>query len=247
MKILIKFATRGRAIKAKATIDNIFATISHKIDFAIVVSADLDDPEMNNPGMLAYMNHRENILFCLGTSKSKIDAINRDMDNPWIKSYLGTWDMLINMSDDMTFTVQDWDLKMKELVEWVWGEGYTDWFAHFNDSRVGILLPTMSIMGRKYYERDGYIYHPDYKSFSCDAEAMYVAMMRHRYHYFAEALFSHDHPSFIGGANDVTYTVNSQATTHDEKVYWARLNNYFHEPITESTPIPYRKYVNQKS
>ena len=36
-------------------------------------------------------------------------------------------------------------------------------------------LNTLCIIGRKYYERFGYIYHPDYKSFWCDAEFTEVA------------------------------------------------------------------------
>lgn len=60
----------------------------------------------------------------------------------------------------------------------------------------------MSIIGRKYYERDGYVYHPDYKSLWCDNEAMAVAKKRGRYKYVNQQIFEHRHPAWIGGEKD---------------------------------------------
>ena len=113
----------------------------------------------------------------------------------------------------------------------------------YNDGFVGDKLSTLSIMGRDYFNRDGYIYHPDYKSFSCDAEAFYVAQMRGKHHYFDKIIFKHQHPAWIGIGNDETYSKNSLATDHDLKVYWHRLNNYFFEPHDENTPIPYKQFM----
>lgn len=222
MSLLIKYATRGRAEWFKRAVINIINTIGTN-DFKIIVSADEDDVTMNNPNIHQFVwDNRECMVgIFYGPHVSKIHAINRDMeqaDDDW------TW--LINMSDDMTFTKYMWDVTMQQRIKSVWGDS-TDYFAHFSDGYVHDKLPTMSIMGREYYERDNYIYHPDYKSFSCDAEAMFVAMKRGRHHYFPDVLFLHQHPTQTPKPQDETYRVNSLATPHDLKVYWGRLNSNF--------------------
>jgi hypothetical protein len=225
----------GRPELFKKALQNIYSTISTN-NFLILVSADTNDLSMNNDGMIEYLKSCHNLQYHFGDSESKIHAINRDMDKS------GEWDILVNMSDDMHFVKEGWDLNIERDTKAVWGDSL-DWFAHYNDGYVMDALPTLSIMGRKYYERDNYIYHPSYKSFSSDAEAMYVAMMREKHHYFSDVLFKHQHPAWIGIPNDETYRKNSLATDHDTAVYWHRLRNYFFEPFDETTPIPYNQFI----
>lgn len=221
--ILIKYATRGRADWFKKAMINMQATISDDVNYTILVSADEDDPEMNNKHINNFLGSMNNTIWVFGKSDNKIDAINRDM------KFAEDWDILVNMSDDMSFKVPGWDNIIRQRTKDIWRQS-TDFFAHFNDGYTGDKLPTMSIIGRQYYERDGYIYHPSYRSFSCDAEAYYVAMMRERYHYFPEILFLHQHPGNTPMATDKTYQINSLHTNHDIQIYFERLKNYFYEP-----------------
>ncbi len=233
--ILIKYATRGRPQWFKRAISNIMETISTD-DYMILVSADLDDLTMNTPDIIQFCAQHPQITIIHGNSKNKVEAINRDME------FAGDWDILVNMSDDMWFKVRGWDNIIKQRTQEVWGRSLF-WFAHFNDGYAKDALPTMSIMGREYFECDGYIYHPSYRSFSCDAEAMYVAMMRQRYRYFDEILFLHQHPANTPVSNDATYRTNSLHTPHDTKNYFERLNRFFDFPLTESTPIPFKEHL----
>jgi enamine deaminase RidA (YjgF/YER057c/UK114 family) len=50
------------------------------------------------------------ILLVYGTSKNKVDAINRDMD-AFSKPH---WDILVNMSDDMEFTYKGFDIDIRK-------------------------------------------------------------------------------------------------------------------------------------
>lgn len=220
--LLIKYATRGRPVWFKKAILNILSTIVTQ-EYKILVSADLDDTTMNSADIIAFTAQYPKITLIHGNSKSKVEAINADME------FSENWDILVNMSDDMFFTVKGWDDIISKRTEEVWGDSL-NWFAHFNDGYTKDLLPTMSIMGREYYEREGYIYHPSYRSFSCDAEAMYVAIMRGRYHYFPEVLFLHQHPANMPKHGDNTYHINSLHTPHDTANYFERLKYYFHEP-----------------
>lgn len=225
MKILIKYASRGRREMFLQRMGNIQKTISKSANYIIIVSIDEDDETMKD---LPALDHT---YICVGKSKNKIEAINANMD------LVNDWDILINFSDDMVFVVDNWDQQMEEIIKTAWQD--TDFFAHFNDGYVGNKLPTMSIIGRQYYERDKYIYHPSYKTESCDAEAMYVAMMRGRHEYFPVILFRHEHPCNNGGITDDTYQRNGINARSDHQNYFNRMKIYF--GITERLCVPFQK------
>lgn len=234
MKILIKYATRGRPAKFRDAIRNIQNTITTK-DYLIVVSIDSDDKAI----LEEIHKHRPSVHMAVyvGKPAGKIAAINRDLNHEF-----DGWDLLINFSDDMKFVVPGWDRIMINKIKGVWGESL-DFFAHFSDGYVKDKLPTMSIMGREYYERFFYIYPPCYRSVSCDAEAMYVAMMLKRYHYFAEVLFKHEHPinlNIKGMKIDETYRVNGQYENADTQTYFERLNKNFY--VNNPGPTPFDQY-----
>lgn len=220
-RILIKYATRGRSQYFLKAISNIMFTI-HDQNYMILVSIDDDDLSMANDNMNALFMTNDNLLLCTGPHETKISAINRDMDKA------GDWDILVNMSDDFFFVQPGWDNHVRQRAKDNWPNSL-DWVAHFNDGVCGDALPTMSVMGREYYERDRYIYHPSYKSFSCDAEFMYVAMMRGKYKYFPEIIAKHQHPSSSPMPNDEVYRINSTYTDQDTKTYFHRLRNFFDE------------------
>lgn len=220
MRFLIKYASRSRPVWFIKAIHNITNTI-HTKNYQILVTADIDDSSMNCKDIKTELAYFPHVKIVYGKSESKVHAINRDMEQA------APWDILINFSDDMHFVVQDWDKIMLERHKQIFQDSL-DYFAHWSDGYVGKALPTMSIMGRDYYLRDNYIYYPEYKSFSCDSEAMYVAMARKRYAYFSDVLFKHDHPANNTQVlNDELYRVNSKHTPHDVKLYFNRLHKDF--------------------
>lgn len=217
--LLIKYATRGRWRLFTEAIDNIYATIGTN-QFKITVSADNDDVEMNNEEIREICKRYHNVELHYGDHKSKVEAINADF-NPQT-----AWWWCVNMSDDMRFVKPYWDTLMLRQICEEWG-GDSDFFAHFNDGYVGDRLPTMNICGRKYYDRDGYIYNSGYKAVSCDAENMFVAMMRGKYKYFDEVYFNHIHPANTKEPSDYIYRRNDQYGKADTEFYFERLRNKF--------------------
>ena len=232
MRYLIKLATRGRRSKFIQTINNILTTIKTD-NYLILVSADTDDEQMNCDEVRLWCSQFTRVKLMFGKSDSKIHAINRDMEQA------GEWDILINMSDDMTFLAHGWDrVILRDAIEH-WG-GSLDWFAHYNDGYVQHRLPTMSIMGVDYFNRFGYIYEPGYRSFSCDAEAMYVAMMLGRHRYFPEIIFKHIHPANTNEVkNDHTYRINSLHTPHDTEYYFSRKRQCFMIEVKDRVCLPF--------
>lgn len=231
MRIIIKYATRGRASKFHECIKNIQNTIGTD-NYLIVVSIDRDDKEMMD--MIVAINKMDRVIAYSGPPQGKIAAINRDLNHVH-----EDWDLLINFSDDMRFVTYGWDGIMISHIKSVWGESL-DFFAHFNDGYVGEKLPTMTIMGREYYERFYYVYAPCYRSVSCDAEAWYVARLLGKHHYFPDVLFTHDHYVNIKGKPDATYTRNNKYEAQDTETYFKRLNKNFY--VNHKGPTEFDKW-----
>ena len=68
------------------------------MNYTILVSIDEDDESM-----FEFNYPDDNVFIVRGTSKNKIDAINRDMD------IFEGWKILINTSDDMHFEIKGFD------------------------------------------------------------------------------------------------------------------------------------------
>lgn len=213
--ILFKLATRSRPEKARKSITNIIENCTSN-NFTILVSADLDDASMKN---FTYLH--ENVEIVYGISKSKIDAINRDMD------LAPKFDILINTSDDMVFQVKGFDNIIRQDFA-----GNFDQFLHYSDGNQKDNIATMSIMGVDYYKRFNYIYHPLYKSLWCDAEATEVAVMlgKHKYMGHDKVLFRHMHPAWGLAPSDEQYkkTEAPEMWEHDLKIIHERkAHNYY--------------------
>lgn len=246
-------------------LDNIYATIKTQ-DFLIVCSFDESDTVMNTPEVRRTLNQYKNLKYFYGPDENKVGAINRDINN-----LTESWDILINFSDDMRFTGFGWDTTIEKIKEKYW-PNTTDYFMHLWDGRIPIEtpLPTMSIMGYDYYQRDRYIYNPEYTAFSCDAEAMYVALMRGCLKYIVLqrrnakinrkweqfSLFNHNHPAYGRGfTNDKTYQKYISLGDKDVKVYFNRMDNNFDiadakpeniyfDPIARiAKPIPKQTFI----
>ena len=192
--ILYKLATRSRPHRFSETLQSIVDN-SNGDDYLVLVSVDEDDESMQQ-----YIEDKEiglgyphkNCVIVNGKSNNKIDAINRDIERV-VNDWNIHWDILVNISDDMLITSNQFDIVVRSAFE-----TNNDLFLHLPDSYVNEILPTMSIMGKSYYERFGYIYHTSYESVYCDNEAMDVAKMLNKYLYINQKLFVHNHPANVG-------------------------------------------------
>lgn len=183
MRILFKYTTRSRRSNFLRGYDSILNKIANREDYHILISVDKDDQSMY-PLPVLDGNH----TFVVGNSKNKIDAINRDLNE-----FDYDWDILINMSDDMIFTKKGFD----DVIR---AEFYNDFnqYLHFNDGNQKCNVCTMHIVGRNYYDRFKYIYHPDYISLWSDVENDIVAKQLGCYKYMGDnvQLFRHLHPAW---------------------------------------------------
>ena len=166
MKLLIKFPTRNRPKKFFEVLDLYYANLNNIDLTQFCISIDEDDIAMNNEEILSILDEYENLECFIGNSKNKIEAINSDIDE------MEDWDIVLLASDDMIPLIKGFDDIIRKNME----ENYPDtdgvlWF--FDGNRRD--LNTLCILGKKYYDRFGYIYHPGYKSFYSDDEFTKVA------------------------------------------------------------------------
>jgi len=202
--ICFKITTRTRPNWFRETVESIM-NLANNNRYFILVSADIDDTTMYNKEMALWCAQR-GIVIIYGTSKNKIDAINRDV----LALKKPNWDILVNVSDDQRFLYKGFD----EDIRKEFAQGL-DLFVHFPDNNRADIC-TMSIMGKDYYLRDNYIYHPDYISICCDEEATEVAKIRGRYRFNEKILIKHLHPGYGTAQWDNLYIKNEAQDISDK-------------------------------
>src|ERR1700744_2459412 len=102
MKILYKFPSRQRPDKFFEALDNI-KRLSDFECWEVLATLDEDDHYMNNDIVKKRLQEYPMVKAIYGTSTSKVNACNRDMDQA------GEWDIVVLMSDDMKFLKKGFD------------------------------------------------------------------------------------------------------------------------------------------
>lgn len=194
MKILFKYPSRQRPQRFFEGLDNIAQLVSNKNDYIISCTLDTDDATMNNEEVITRIHSYPNTSIAWGVSRSKIDAVNRSMPNDW--------DVACVMSDDMRFRTHGFDNLIREYMP-----ADLDGFIHLQDDYAKDRVATVSILGRKYYERDNAIYNEAYYSMWCDDEETEKAKIRGKYILVPGTHVEHLH-----------YTNNAKAKK--DELYW---------------------------
>jgi hypothetical protein len=205
MKILVKIPTRSRPEQFFKVLDGYIFRQKTK-DVTYLISLDQDDI-MSDSSNILKLSRYGNVFYNVGYSATKVQAYNRDIH------LVKDWDIIVVASDDMICVAEGWDETIqKEMKEWF---PNTDGVLHHNDGYVKERLNTLPILGRKYFDRFGYVYNPEYKSLWCDNEFMEVAEILLRQKYFDTILFKHEHP-----ANN-SQVKSDSLMQRNESMYWS--------------------------
>jgi len=220
MKLLIKFPTRNRKNKFFTVLKQYQKLCEDIENTFFLITLDNDDDEMNLPEVADIFSNFKNIKYVYGNSISKIHAVNRDIET------VDEWDIVLLASDDMTPKVKGYDNIIRNKMK----EHYpdTDGVLWFNDGHQGNNLNTLCILGKKYYERFNYIYHPEYKSVWSDNEFMLVGNLLQKQTYFDEVIIEHEHPDWGYGKRDNIHQVNLLNESHDRNLFMSRKQNNFY-------------------
>ncbi len=228
-KLLIKFPTRERADKFFKVLDLYYQNLSGQMPYQFLISCDTNDTGptgMNRPEIIRKLAQYPNLISVFGVSANKIDAVNRD-----INDHLD-FDILMVASDDMIPVQKNFDqIIVNELLQ---AYPDLDGTLNFNDGYVGQTLCTLPIMGRKFYERFNYVYHPDYQSICCDLEATLIARMMGKEKYLNQVVIRHEHGSY-GFDKDPLFHRNESRVyyEHDRDILQRRKATNFGLPLSD--------------
>jgi hypothetical protein len=223
LKLLIKFPTRGRPDKFFNVLDQYINLASDCSKLAFLISMDFDDQSMNNDSVkekLESYKNKTKIIYFYGNSKSKIQACNADLEK--VKG----WDILMLASDDMIPVIHGYDDTIRKDMNDNFAD--TDGVLWYNDGGQNN-INTLSILGRKYYDRFGYIYHPDYISLWCDNEFTDISLNLNKCYKSETVIIEHQHPAWQKGQYDELYLKNESYFNIDKETYIRRKQNNFED------------------
>lgn len=193
-RICFKYPSRGRPEQFKTCFETYTRLLSKKHDYHFVISMDTNDTTMNTDDIKTFLTEKRKeyqLEYYYGESKNKIDAVNRDMLAP-------SYDILVLISDDMIPQVENFD----DIIVEEFKRSFPDYdgMLNFNDGlrKDWPRLCTLTVYGLKYYQRFGYIYHPDYISVYCDDEQTQVGRMLQKIKDIDQVIIKHewDQPQF---------------------------------------------------
>ena len=219
MNIIVKFPTRNRPEKFREVFQRYHTFLSGKHNVRFVVSMDQDDAKMNTQEIKTFLDGYTNVSYFYGNSSSKIEAINANLDN------LGEFDVILLASDDMIPNQNGYD----DIIANAMIESFpdTDGVLGFKDGRRPDDLITFTIMGRKYFDRFGYLYNPAYTSVFCDNEFTEVAKILNRVRYYDTVLFVHGWANYVGFDELMQRNENPMLYSKDHATYLFRKSRKF--------------------
>lgn len=227
-RLLIKIPTRSRPEQFFKNLDLYYQKLSGEIPYKFLITCDCDDSTMNNPEIIERFKKYPNLAVNFSNNKSKVEAYNRGIEDEQ------QFDIVLVASDDLEPIIDHYDALIANEMTTVFPD--YDGVLNFNDGHVGGECNTMPVIGKKYYERFKYIYHPDYQSLYCDEELALVSKILRKEKVCDQVIIRHNHPVFGSAQWDALYYRNEQLKARDHAVFHARKshNFYLEQPVNRN-------------
>ena len=219
--LLIKYPTRERPEIFKTLINQYIKNLSGKRKIKFIISLDNNDSSCNNKNFINFLDELKTKIdldYYFGISENKIHACNRDIP-------VDNWKVCILVSDDMVPKKHSFDdiimNDMKQYYPDLDGVlNYNAYSAAFEQHIPGRgSLMVLSIMGKKYYDRFGYIYNPIYKSLFADDEQTRIARRLNKIVDINHRIISHEWSSIKDDLRKKTESLDSE----DRQIFKNRL------------------------
>lgn len=216
--LLIKIPTRSRPHQFFKNLDSFYGKLSHKIPYLFLITCDTDDESMNNSLVKQRLASYPNLAFSFCTNASKVEACNRDINNY-------DFDILLAVHDDMQALEKGFDEIIVNTMQKYFPD--FDGVLNFNDGFVGGQCNTLPVIGKKFYDRFGYLYNPGYKALVCNVELTNISKMLKKEIVIDQTIIRHNHPSWNAGKQDALYTKNEQHHAQDLELFLERRTRQF--------------------
>lgn len=184
LSISLIHPSRGRANKAKATLDTWFSK-ANGVNFEHILSLDTNDADATN-------YHAPTLI---SDNSCVVEATNK-------AAKLSSGDILIYMSDDFDCPF-DWTrLLIKEFTD---AKGPILLKVDDCLQRFDVPVLTIPIMNRQLYDKLGYFWHPGYKSMFVDEDLYWTSKKLNALKLAPHLKFPHNHVSTGKAQDDETY------------------------------------------
>lgn len=180
-------------------------------EIEVIVSLDTDDPRLEDYKKL----YGDRFKVIVNTNRSAVDAMNQAAQH-------STGDLIVASSDDFACP-RNWALILEKHCK-----NWNDFLLKVDDGQQKYIV-TLPIMDRAYYNRFGYIYHPDYLHQFCDTHLTHVADVLRRLQFRNDIMFRHNHKK---NGNDELYKRNDRTWEDGKRTYIAHVKNKFGFPRT---------------
>jgi glycosyltransferase involved in cell wall biosynthesis len=204
--ISIIHPTRSRPQKSYKTTLDWLRKASTEVE--LIVSIDESDQYIQQ-----YWDLYKDKKVVINPNRSAVDAVNNAAKE-------STGDILIVVSDDSSCP-HNWDKIILDAVQ-----GKTDFVLKVHDN-VQDWIVTMPILDREYYNRFGYVYHPEYFHQFVDTEFTHVADITGKIIWRNDIVFPHLHYSVTKERRDPLYERNDNSTKAGMVTYLRRFRENF--------------------
>jgi hypothetical protein len=229
-KLAIVMATRGRPLQFFRNLNHLYKNLSYELDFKVIINADVDDETMNNATIRRRLEGYPNLECHFDDNATKIQAINRNIDSC-------DFDVLLVMHDDMQVVAKGFDKTIVETMTQHFPD--YDGVLNLNDGFVGKQCNTIPVIGRKFYDRFGYVYNPEYVATIGNLELTQVSKILKKEFVVDEVLMRHNHPAWNAGSSDEIYKRSAQHFDQDLYTFTQRRMRTFdltNEDLAAATP-----------
>lgn len=208
MVISIIHPSRSRPAQAFEAFKRWTSLIGEPYEY--ILSLDIDDDTKFD-----YFNlfQSTGALITVNTNRSAVDAINRGAE--WSKG-----DILIQISEDF-YCFENWGKTVLQAVE-----GKEDFLLKTDDGTQGWIV-TLPIMDRKFYEANGYFYHPGYLHMFVDSDLTHMADIQKKLIIRNDILFEHRHYQTKKTPKDALNEKADKTWTQGQNLYFQRLKEAF--------------------
>lgn len=238
MTISIIHPSRGRPDKSVETFKKWMANAHGKVEFILSIDEDepTDNPYIKSSQYITLYNaamftHDLPYKLVVSKNKSAVEAINN-------AAKVATGDLLMVVSDD-TECFPGWDTALLKAVE-----GKIDWILKTKDDIQDYII-TFPIMDRVYFNRTGYIYHPDFAHMFCDTYMTCVADINGR-KLTSDLMFKHNHYSVGKEAPDAINKKNDATWSQGEETFIRLMKEFTSEERARITDPGMKRWLRNK-
>lgn len=219
-KLLISYPTRSRPEQALNFLQRYVDTIVEKEHLTFNMLCDLDDKTMNTDKISDRANEIAKSIpdfnLYYDENGGKVEAVNRRVGDT-------DWDIVLVIQDDLWPILLGFDMFIRN--EFKKKAPDTDALLHLPDGKLKIC--TTPCMGRKLYDRLGYVNYPGYKSLMADVDITILAEMLGKKISSNGVILEHVHPAHFGAPWDEQYIYNQQFQAEDQATFDERKANNF--------------------